>query len=122
MRIDKCEKQCQTLSTTAVNVSLYEKQSNVMQVLANPTADIQEGPKVGRAELKARGVRPYDEKVMKYNKLCLPNALVAYILDLSIAIDGSHNQRASYCIVLFSADCCAVYACVQPGLSHRMLS
>ena len=34
-----------------------------MQVLANPTADIQEGPKVGRAELKARGVRPYDEKV-----------------------------------------------------------
>ena len=33
------------------------------QVLANPTADIQEGPKVGRAELKTRGVRPYDEKV-----------------------------------------------------------
>ena len=36
----------------------------VLQVLANPTADIQEGPKVGRAELKARGVRPYDEKVL----------------------------------------------------------
>ncbi|KAL3143281.1 hypothetical protein ABBQ38_002124 [Trebouxia sp. C0009 RCD-2024] len=33
------------------------------EVLANPTADIQEGPKIGRAELKARGVRPYDEKV-----------------------------------------------------------
>ena len=35
----------------------------MMQVLANPTADIQEGPKVTKAELKARGVRPYDEKV-----------------------------------------------------------
>lgn len=35
----------------------------VLQVLANPTADIQEGPKVTKAELKARGVRPYDEKV-----------------------------------------------------------
>ncbi|KAL3133733.1 hypothetical protein ABBQ32_008223 [Trebouxia sp. C0010 RCD-2024] len=33
------------------------------EVLANPTADIQEGPKIGRGELKARGVRPYDEKV-----------------------------------------------------------
>ncbi|DBB17397.1 TPA: hypothetical protein ACH3X3_014429 [Trebouxia sp. C0006] len=33
------------------------------EVLANPTADIQEGPKVTKAELKARGVRPYDEKV-----------------------------------------------------------
>lgn len=33
------------------------------QVLANPTADIQEGPKVTRPELKTRGVRPYDEKV-----------------------------------------------------------
>ena len=33
------------------------------QVLANPTADIQEGPNVTKADLKARGVRPYDEKV-----------------------------------------------------------
>lgn len=36
----------------------------VMQVLANPTADMQEGPRVTKAELKARGVRPYDEKVL----------------------------------------------------------
>lgn len=42
---------------------ISEWQHMTMQVLANPTADIQEGPKVGRAELKARGVRPYDEKV-----------------------------------------------------------
>lgn len=33
------------------------------EVLANPTADIQEGPTVTKADLKARGVRPYDEKV-----------------------------------------------------------
>lgn len=38
----------------------------MMQVLANPTADIQEGPKVTRPELKTRGVRPYDEKVILF--------------------------------------------------------
>ena len=41
-----------------------------MQVLANPTADIQEGPKVTKAELKARGVRPYDEKVLAVLACC----------------------------------------------------
>ena len=35
----------------------------VMQVLANPSADIQESPAVSKADLKQRGIRPYDEKV-----------------------------------------------------------
>ena len=43
--------------------NLVQERVVMMQVLANPTADIQEGPKVTKAELKARGVRPYDEKV-----------------------------------------------------------
>ncbi|KAK9814680.1 hypothetical protein WJX72_009648 [[Myrmecia] bisecta] len=33
------------------------------EVLANPTADIQESPTITKVELKARGIRPYDEKV-----------------------------------------------------------
>ena len=35
-----------------------------MQVLANPTADLQEAPEVSREQLRERGVRPYDEKVL----------------------------------------------------------
>ena len=50
------------ISIEAILTSL-NWQHLTMQVLANPTADIQEGPKVGRADLKTRGVRPYDEKV-----------------------------------------------------------
>ena len=34
-----------------------------MQVLANPSCGVQESPKVTRADLKAKGIRPYDEKV-----------------------------------------------------------
>ncbi len=33
------------------------------QVLANPSADVQESPAVTKADLKQRGIRPYDEKV-----------------------------------------------------------
>ena len=33
------------------------------QVLGNHTTDLQESPKLSRAELKAHGIRPYDEKV-----------------------------------------------------------
>lgn len=50
------------------------------QVLANPTADIQEGPKIGRAELKARGVRPYDEKVQPALLACLHLAITKHLL------------------------------------------
>lgn len=33
------------------------------QVLANQTSEALEGPQVTRAELKLKGIRPYDEKV-----------------------------------------------------------
>ncbi|KAK9844364.1 hypothetical protein WJX74_001365 [Apatococcus lobatus] len=33
------------------------------EVLANPSADIQESPAVTKADLKQRGIRPYDDKV-----------------------------------------------------------
>ena len=36
-----------------------------LQVLANPSADIQESPAVTKADLKQRGIRPYDEKVRR---------------------------------------------------------
>lgn len=81
------------------------------QVLANPTADIQEGPKIGRGELKARGVRPYDEKVQPAllglhmlsvnNHLCplpassaghaQPSLAVAFI-----TVHSSHSQLQHY--------------------------
>ena len=35
-----------------------------MQVLANPTSELQEGTDVSRDQLKAVGVRPYNEKVL----------------------------------------------------------
>ena len=35
-----------------------------MQVLANPTSELQEGADVSRDQLKSVGVRPYDEKVL----------------------------------------------------------
>ena len=62
-----------------------------MQVLANPTADIQEGPKVTRAELKARGVRPYDEKVCSYLISSLP-ALMLYMC--------TRKNPTAWCIVV----------------------
>ena len=51
------------LCTAATRAALTRAIAMPAQVLANPTADIQEGPNVTKADLKARGVRPYDEKV-----------------------------------------------------------
>ena len=70
-------------ATSSSLISKSHSKSNVMQVLANPTADIQEGPKVGRAELKARGVRPYDEKVTNIY-LCLRKASVMQFCRLGL--------------------------------------
>ena len=36
-----------------------------VQVLANPTSELQEGTDVSRDQLKAVGIRPYDEKVRR---------------------------------------------------------
>ena len=33
------------------------------EVLANPSADLQEAPEISREALRERGIRPYDEKV-----------------------------------------------------------
>lgn len=33
------------------------------EVLANPSAELQEGPDTSREQLRERGIRPYDEKV-----------------------------------------------------------
>lgn len=43
-------------------MSLHYELGDV-QVLANPSCEVQESPKVTRADLKAKGIRPYDEKV-----------------------------------------------------------
>ena len=44
----------------------------VTQVLANPSADVQESPAVSKADLKQRGIRPYDEKVGVSLLTCIP--------------------------------------------------
>lgn len=65
---------CKVCCSSRLNLEAHAVRATVqitLQVLANPTADIQEGPKVGRAELKARGVRPYDEKVRLPCWLCI---------------------------------------------------
>ena len=42
------------------------------QVLANPSSELQEGTDISREQLKAVGIRPYDEKVRSTPE-CLPS-------------------------------------------------
>ena len=39
------------------------ERENNLQVLANPSWEVQESAKITKADLKAQGIRPYNEKV-----------------------------------------------------------
>jgi hypothetical protein len=54
---------CHAFVVSSSVVTLLTPCLHVPQVLANPSAELQEAPGVTREQLRERGIRPYDEKV-----------------------------------------------------------
>lgn len=65
--LKRCEDRAFARSGTPCLASI---EGNHLQVLANPSCEVQESPKVTRADLKAKGIRPYDEKVSLHILCC----------------------------------------------------
>jgi serine/threonine protein kinase len=84
--------------------TLHTRRLHVRQVLANPSAELQEAPGVTREQLRECGIRPYDEKVRapavqspcaSPSRLCASHSCfcsaAAHELHEGLATDGHHT-------------------------------